>query len=81
MKRGCVFAHYNKCGRVSDYVIYYITELKKYINNIVFVSTYKLKYLDYNKKITSGWEYVLKNYTTYDISLIRNHFLEQKNYD
>ena len=43
MKRTVVFAHYDKDNIVDDYVIYYIKELKKIADTIVFVSCNNIK--------------------------------------
>ncbi len=43
MKRAVVFAHYDKDNIVDDYVIYYIKELKKIAETIVFVSCNNIK--------------------------------------
>ena len=45
MKRLCIFAHYDKDNLIDDYVIYYLRELKKSFNKIIFVSD-----SDYQKK-------------------------------
>ena len=41
-KRMAVFAHYDRDGIVDDYVIYYLTSLRKVSDFIVFVSTAEL---------------------------------------
>lgn len=38
MKRAAVFAHYDKDSIIDDYVIYYLHELKKIVDTLVFVS-------------------------------------------
>ena len=38
MNRVCIFAHYDKDNIVDDYVIFYLKELKKSFNKIIFVS-------------------------------------------
>ena len=38
MKRLCVFAHWDKDNIIDDYVIYYLKELKKICDYIIFVS-------------------------------------------
>lgn len=38
MKRTAVFAHYDKNNLIQDYVVYYLSELKKYAEKIIFVS-------------------------------------------
>lgn len=37
-KRVAIFASYNKENKISKYVIYYLTELKKVVDSIIFVS-------------------------------------------
>ena len=38
MNRTVIFAHYDKNNKILDYVIYYLKELKKVADNIIFVS-------------------------------------------
>lgn len=38
MKRTAVFAHYDKNNLIQDYVVYYLSELKKCAEKIIFVS-------------------------------------------
>ena len=38
MKRLAIFAHYDKDNIIDDYVIYYLKELKKSFETIIFVS-------------------------------------------
>lgn len=41
-KRLCVFAHYDKNQKIDDYVIYYLNELKKVTDKLIFVSDCEL---------------------------------------
>ncbi len=43
MKRAVVFAYYDKNGIVKDYVIYYLRELKKIADTIIFASCCDIK--------------------------------------
>lgn len=43
MNRVTIFAHYDKNNLIQDYVIYYLKELKKVSNKIVFVSDCNVK--------------------------------------
>lgn len=38
MKRIAIFAHYDKDNLIEDYVVYYLQELKKVVDKIIFVS-------------------------------------------
>ncbi len=38
MTKVAIFAHYDKKNKIEDYVVYYLEELKKIANNIIFVS-------------------------------------------
>ena len=38
MNRVAIFAHYDKKNIIDDYVIFYIQELKKIANEVIFVS-------------------------------------------
>ena len=38
MNRVAIFAHYDKKNIIDDYVIFYILELKKIANEVIFVS-------------------------------------------
>ncbi len=38
MNRVAVFAHYDKSNLIQDYVVYYLSELKKCAGKIIFVS-------------------------------------------
>ena len=49
MERLCIFAHYDKDNIVDDYVIYYLQELKKFFNTIIFVSDSNLPDSEKNK--------------------------------
>ncbi|HIT91718.1 MAG TPA: hypothetical protein IAD11_02200 [Candidatus Stercorousia faecigallinarum] len=43
MKRAVIFAHYDKNREIKDYVLYYLKELKKTADTIIFVSCCDLK--------------------------------------
>lgn len=43
MKRAAVFAHYDKDGTIKDYVLFYLQELKKIADTIIFVSCNNIK--------------------------------------
>ena len=49
MRRAAVFAHFDKNNIVQDYVIYYLQELQKITDNIVFVSDSTLPETEINK--------------------------------
>ena len=54
MKRVAIFAHYDKNNIIQDYVLYYLQELHKLVDNIIFVSDSNLsdKELEKIKKDT-----------------------------
>ena len=57
MNRLCIFAHYDKDNIVDDYVVFYLKELKKIFNTIIFVSDSNLSDVEKNK-ISNYCEYI-----------------------
>ncbi len=49
MKTAIVFSHYDSNNIVKDYVVFYLRELSKFSENIIFVSTSKLSENETNK--------------------------------
>lgn len=42
MRTACIFAHYDRKGEVEDYVLYYLRELQKLVDHLLFVTTASL---------------------------------------
>ena len=49
MKRLCIFAHWDKDNIIEDYVLYYLSELKKVCSTIIFVSDCDLSNTEISK--------------------------------
>jgi len=49
MQRTVIFAHYDKNNIIQDYVVYYLSELKKCAENIIFVSDSDISEEEMNK--------------------------------
>lgn len=49
LKRAVIFAHYDRDGLVDDYVLYYLSSLRKVCGFIVFVSTAELSQAELGK--------------------------------
>ncbi len=76
MKRIAFFAHYDKDFIVDDYVIYYIKELKKVCDTLVFVSCNKIK----NPEVLSGLADLIidEKHDEYDFGSYKRGFLSYK---
>lgn len=81
MKRLCIFAHYDKDNIVDDYVIYYLKELKKLCNKIIFVSDSDLSKSE-TDKIINLVDYVQAfNHGEYDWGSYKyGYFIAKENY-
>jgi len=66
MNRAIVFAHYDKHNLVDDYVYFYLKELRKISNYVVFVTVVKLKRDDINKLNTICDNVILRENVGYD---------------
>ncbi|MBR1908271.1 hypothetical protein IJ818_04985 [bacterium] len=82
MKRLAVFAHFDKKNVIDDYVLFYVQNLKKYCDKILFLSLSDLPYEEQNKlenvilvkhneydfgSYKKGFNYALKNGLLNDI--------------
>ncbi len=75
MKRIAVFAHYDKNNIIENYVVYYLKELKKVADSIVFVSDCSLEN-DEIKKISDITSYnICKKHGEYDFGSYKKGFL------
>ena len=66
MNRAIVFVHYDKDNLIDDYVYFYLKELKKISNYIVFVTVVKLDTDDINKLNTICNDVILRENVGYD---------------
>ena len=81
MKRLCIFAHYDKDNFIDDYVIYYLRELKKSFNKIIFVSDSDLSKKE-TDKIIDLVDYIQAfNHGEYDWGSYKyGYFIAKENY-
>ena len=77
MKRAVVFAHYDKQNIVDDYVVFYLKELKKLCDEIVFVSCNPLE----NPEIFNGIvsHIIDETHNEYDFGSYKRGYLYLKN--
>lgn len=76
-KRLCVFAHYDKNQKIDDYVIYYINELRKVTDKIVFVSDCELPETELDK-LNACTHTLSKRHGEYDFGSYKRGFLYAK---
>lgn len=78
MKRAVVFAHYDKDSIIDDYVIYYLKELKKISDTIVFVSCCNLAATEIEKLNGIASNVISKEHNEYDFGSYKRGFLYLK---
>ncbi len=78
MKRAAIFAHYDANGIVKDYVLYYIKELKKIADTIIFVSCGNLKNQECISELTD--KVIAQTHDEYDFGSYKRGFLYLKPY-
>lgn len=66
MKTACVFAHYDRHGKVDDYVLYYLRELQKVAELIQFVTTADLSDTELRKVEDLGVNVIQRKNEGYD---------------
>jgi len=66
MKTACVFAHFDRDGKVDEYVIYYLQELQKIVGLIQFVTTSELHDAELRKVESLGVKVIQRNNEGYD---------------
>ncbi len=66
LKRAAIFAHFDRDNIVDDYVIYYLQELKKVCNTIIFVSASDLSEIDLSKIKTFCNKTIIRDNIGYD---------------
>ena len=75
MKRAVVFAHYDKDSIIDDYVIYYLKELKKISDTIVFVSCCNLADKEIEKLNGIASHVITQIHDEYDFGSYKRGFL------
>ena len=75
MKRAVVFAHYDKDSIIDDYVIYYLKELKKISDTIVFVSCCNLADKEIEKLNGIASHVISEEHNEYDFGSYKRGFL------
>ena len=78
MKRAVIFAHYDKDNIIDDYVIYYLKELKKIAETIVFVSCCNLCNNQVEKVKTITSDIIAQKHDEYDFGSYKRGFLYLK---
>ena len=76
MKRAVVFAHYDKDAIIDDYVIYYIENLKKVSDIIIFVSCNDLSETEKNKLNVN--HIIAEEHDEYDFGSYKRGFIYLK---
>ena len=66
LNRAIVFVHYDKDNLIDDYVYFYLKELQKVSDYIVFVTVVKLSINDINKLNTICNDVILRENVGYD---------------
>ena len=79
MKRAVVFAHYDKNSIIDDYVIYYLKELKKIADTIVFVSCCNLADKEIEKLNGIASHVIVQFHDEYDFGSYKRGFLYLQN--
>ena len=87
MKRIAIFAHYDKDNLIEDYVLYYLSELKKNVDDIIFVSDSNIKQQELDKIKSLVRHYIVGKHGEYDFGSYKRGFkwsnknLNLANYD
>ena len=74
LNRAAVFAHYDKNNLIQDYVVYYIKELKKIADTIIFVSDSDLPDSEQNKIKDFTEVIIAKPHGEYDFGSYKRGF-------
>lgn len=77
-KRTAIFAHYDKNNKIQDYVVYYLQELKKVANNIIFVSDNNLSSRELSKIKNIVSYSIAQKHGEYDFGSYKRGFLYAK---
>ena len=76
MKRAVVFAHYDKDSVIDDYVVYYVENLKKVADIVVFVSCNNLS--EEEKQKLEVNHIISEEHEEYDFGSYKRGFLYLK---
>lgn len=75
MRRAVVFAHYDKDNLIDDYVVYYVSALKKAGCDVVFVSCKELAQTELEKLNGLVIHTITENHDEYDFGSYKRGFL------
>lgn len=75
MRRAVVFAHYDKDNLIDDYVVYYVSALKKAACDVVFVSCKELAQTELEKLNGLVIHTITENHDEYDFGSYKRGFL------
>lgn len=78
MKRVAVFAHYDKNNLIEDYVVYFLSELKKVAEKIVFVSDSNVKDSELKKINTYIEKAIIGTHGEYDFGSYKRGYIWAK---
>lgn len=78
MKRAAVFAHYDKDSVIDEYVVYYLNELKKITDTIIFVSCCNLDDKEISKINGIASHVIAQFHDEYDFGSYKRGFLYLK---
>lgn len=79
MKRVIVFAHYDKNNTIEDFVVYYLKELKKLAQDIIFVSDSTISELELNKISNLTTKNIIGHHGEYDFGSYKKGYQYLKN--
>lgn len=75
MKRIAIFAHYSKDNKIDDYVIFYLKELKKVAESIIFVSDSNIEEKELDKIKEYTIKSIAKHHGEYDFGSYKRGFI------
>ncbi len=78
MKRIAIFAHYDKNNLIQDFVIYYLSELKKCVEKIIFVSDSDVLPEELKKIENLVYHSIVGRHGEYDFGSYKRGFLYAK---
>lgn len=74
MKRLAIFAHFDKNNVIDDYVVYYVNQLKKYCEKVLFLSLSDLP----QKELQKLEDVILVKHNEYDFGSYKRGFKHAK---
>lgn len=78
MNRICIFAHYDKSNIIQDYVTYYISQLKKICNTLIFVSDSDMDNKEINKITKYANKIIIGRHEEYDFGSYKRGYIYAK---